>query len=100
MNQSSGNRGIPVGNPLANLLVIIVGGLAIAASIVLGFFAFFVFVGLVLVLAAIIAVRISWARYRLRRSNAGRQESRTDADPQQVIEGEYEVVADDDRADR
>ena len=34
------SKNLPNGNPLANLLVIVVGTLVIAASIVLGFFAF------------------------------------------------------------
>ena len=37
MRYSTANRGFPAGNPLANALVIIVGTLAIAASVVLGF---------------------------------------------------------------
>ena len=53
MRYSSVNRGIPGGNPIANALVVIVGVLAIAASLVLGFFAFVVLGSIVLVLGAI-----------------------------------------------
>ena len=48
MRYSSVNRGIPGGNPIANALVVIVGVLAIAASLVLGFFAFVVLGSIVL----------------------------------------------------
>ena len=37
LKYSSVNRGFPAGNPIANVFVIIVGALAISASIVLGF---------------------------------------------------------------
>ena len=60
MKYTSINRGIPAGNPIANALVIIVGALAIGASIVLGFFAFIVLASIVLVLGAIIGLRVWW----------------------------------------
>ena len=93
MNASSGNRGFPAGNPLANALVIIVGALAIGVSIVLGFFAFVVLASLLLVFAAIVALRVWWFRYRLRRAASSDGGQRSDMQPPvDVIEGEYHVV--------
>lgn len=89
MNASS-NHGFPAGNPIANAIVIIVGALAIGASLVLGFFAFVVLASLLIVFAAIIGIRIWWFRFKLRKSGA--------PDPFEppadggVIEGEYRVV--------
>jgi len=91
MKHTSINRGIPVGNPIANALVVIVGALAIGASIVLGFFAFLVLGSIVLVLGAIIALRVWWFNRKLQKQSGGRQ---TPPEPPQggVIEGEYHVV--------
>jgi protein-S-isoprenylcysteine O-methyltransferase Ste14 len=90
MKYSSLNRGIPAGNPIANALVVIVGTLAIGASVVLGFFAFVVLGSIVLVLGAIIALRVWWFNRRLGKQETGRPP------PQEpkggVIEGEYHVV--------
>ncbi len=88
------NRGIPAGNPFANILVVIVGALAIGASIVLGFFAFVVLGSIVLVLAAIIGLRVWWFKRKLgSQVNAGK--GHDGKSPGGVIEGEYRVVADD-----
>jgi predicted lipid-binding transport protein (Tim44 family) len=91
MKYSSMNRGIPAGNPIANALVIIVGALAIGASIVLGFVAFIVLGSIVLILGSIIALRVWWFSRKLRRQ-AGAQPSPRRAEPGGVIEGEYHVV--------
>ena len=45
---------MPVGNPIANILVVIAGVLAIGVSIVLGFFAIVALGALILVTAAVI----------------------------------------------
>lgn len=95
MNYSSSNRGFPAGNPIANALVIVVGALAIGASIVLGFFAFVILGSILMVMAAIVGIRLWWFKRKLKngadtmagehtgsRSNSG------------VIEGEYHVVVD------
>ncbi len=84
-------RGIPVGNPIANALVIIVGALAIGASIVLGFFAFLVLGSIVLVLGAIISLRVWWFNRRLRSSMQGAA-GKNPRPESGVIEGEYTVV--------
>lgn len=91
MKHTSMNRGIPVGNPIANALVVIVGALAIGASIVLGFFAFVVLGSIVLVLGAIIALRVWWFNRKLQKQGGEQPPSREQ--PQGgVIEGEYHVV--------
>lgn len=86
-------RGLPAGNPIANALVVIVGALAIGASVVLGFFAFVVLGSILLVLGAIIGLRVWWFNRKLRRDLGGEPaaELRTRLD---VIEGEYTVVKD------
>ena len=93
MRYSSVNRGIPGGNPIANALVVIVGVLAIAASLVLGFFAFIVLSSIVLVLGAIIALRVWWFNRKL-----GKQVRNAETASQGgVIEGEYHVVKRDEK---
>ena len=94
MKYTSLNRGIPAGNPIANVFVLIVGALAIGASIVLGFFAFVVLGSIVLVLAAIIGLRVWWFKRKLR-SQVNASEGQDRKSPGGVIEGEYRVVADD-----
>jgi membrane protein implicated in regulation of membrane protease activity len=89
LNYSSSNRGFPAGNPIANAIVVIVGALAIAASVVLGFFALIVLASLVLVFAAIIGIRVWWFR---RKFQKGRRSAEPDVRAQNVIEGEFRVV--------
>jgi len=94
LNQHNRNRQFPASNPLANLLVIVVGALTIAISVVVGVVAFFALMGVVLCLALVLGVRAWWINRRIssgHRQNTARpgraaQESRT-------IEGEYRVVA-------
>ena len=90
---SSIARGFPAGNPIASALVIIVGSLVIAASIVIGFFAFMILGSLLLVLAAVVSIRLWWLRRSMVREPAF-QVNRHDrpAGEQQTIEGEYHVV--------
>ena len=87
---SSPNRGFPAGNPLANVLVIIVGALAIAASIVVGFVAFVVLASIILVMAAIIGIRVWWFNRKLAKS--GKVPGAGPRQPDGVIEGEYHVI--------
>lgn len=96
MKQTSFNRGIPVGNPIANALVVVVGALVIGASIVLGFFAFLVLAGVVLVLGAIISLRVWWFNRKLRREMK-KQPPQSGNAKLHVIEGEYHVVKDDEK---
>jgi uncharacterized membrane protein YphA (DoxX/SURF4 family) len=80
-------NGLQGGNPLANVLVVIVGAIVIGISIVLGFFAFLALSAVVLVAAAIIGVRVWWAK-RQAPKNA---EPKASADGE-FIEGEFHVV--------
>lgn len=93
MNQHGKNRQFPASNPLANLLVIVVGALTIAISVVVGVVAFFALMGVVLCFAVILGVRAWWINRRIR---SGRQQNATQqgggAHDSQTIEGEYRVV--------
>ena len=95
MKYSSVNRGLPAGNPIANVFVIVVGALAIGVSIVLGFFAFIVLGSIVAVLAAIVGLRLWWLNRKLRG-----QRPTENAGAGGVIEGEYRVVDEDRRIER
>lgn len=91
MKYSSGNRGLPAGNPIANVFVIVVGALIIAVSLVLGFVAFVVLGSVIAVVAAIIGIRLWWfnrklARQGRREPTSGQSRSAT------YIEGEYRVL--------
>ena len=96
MKQTSFNRGIPVGNPIANALVVVVGALVIGASIVLGFFAFLLLASIVLVLGAIVSLRVWWFNRKLRREMGDPPAERESA-RLHVIEGEYHVVKGDEK---
>jgi hypothetical protein len=90
---SSLDRAFPAGSPLASALVIIVGTLVIAASIVVGFFAFLILGSVLMVVAAIVSIRMWWFRRKLSRDPAFRQShSSRDAEDGRTIEGEYRVV--------
>lgn len=94
MQRQYRQRRIPAGNPLANALVVIVGTLAIAASVILGVVAFVVLASIVLVFAALVGIRVWWQKRRLMRSDrgpasGGKQAPNSDS----VIEGEYRVIA-------
>jgi hypothetical protein len=82
---------LPAGNPLANALIVIVGALAIGASLILGFVALVVLGSIVLVLAAIIGIRVWWTNRRLagQFASAMHKARSQEAD---VIEGEYRVI--------
>ncbi|MEM8815824.1 MAG: hypothetical protein AAGE85_08350 [Pseudomonadota bacterium] len=85
------NRGFPRGNPISNALVVVVGAIAMAASLVLGFFAFVILASAFLVLASIVGIRLWWFRrkmFKAQRESGG-------PGPQaggSMIEGEYRVV--------
>ena len=83
-------------NPIANALVVLVGVLVIAASIVLGFVAFVVLGSVLLVLGAIVSLRMWWLNRKLggpTRSRPGQADSAAGG----VIEGEYHVVKRDEK---
>jgi membrane protein implicated in regulation of membrane protease activity len=89
---STSGRGFSSTNPIANALVIVIGALAIGASIVLGFFAFIVLASIVLIMASVIGIRVWWFNRKLQK--AAQKSSRR---PQSggVIEGEYHVIIED-----
>lgn len=94
MKPSSFNSGIPATNPIANFFVIIVGVLAIAASVVLGFFAFVIVGSIVLIMASIIAIRVWWFKRKLR-SQPGAAKGPGSNSSGGVIEGEYQIIDED-----
>ena len=93
MNEFSAKRGFPAGNPIANALVIIVGSIVIAASLVLGFVAFVILACILLVLAAVVGIRLWWFNRKLKRSGATASVYGTERrGPDGFIEGEYHIV--------
>jgi hypothetical protein len=80
-------NGSPGGNPLANVLVVIVGAIVITVTLVLGFFAFLALSAVVLVAAAVIGVRVWWAKRNMPNNAAP-----TPAEDGEFIEGEFHVV--------
>jgi len=94
LKYSSTNRGFPAGNPIANVFVVLVGALAIAVSVVLGFVAFVVLGSIVAVLAAVIGLRLWWFNRKLKRQ-ASLSPAQSRPAPEGVIEGEFHVIEDD-----
>ncbi len=88
----------PAGNPLVNGLMIVAGLAAIAASVVIGFFAVVVLGSVFLILAAIVGIRLWWFRLKLKRSGAYPPRQATSSDAS-MIEGEYTVVVKESRDD-
>jgi len=97
------NRHFPAGNPLANVLVVIVGALVIGAAVVLGVVAFVALGGIILVLAAVLGIRMWWLGRKLpKHSAAAGWRGRSGSGENTVIEGECRVVSadrDDERPD-
>ena len=93
LNQQSRQRQFPAGNPLANLLVVIVGILVISLSLALGFVVLVGMAGFVLITAAIMSIRGWWLR---RRFVAGKGEdppgSNKTTARYRIIEGEFHEV--------
>jgi hypothetical protein len=90
---SSLQSGFPAGSPIASALVIIVGSLVIAASIVVGFFAFVILGSLLMLLAAVVSIRLWWLRRKFARDPAFRAPAgRRPHHAPQTIEGEYRIV--------
>ena len=99
MNAQFSKGQIPAGNPLANALVVIVGVLAIAASLVLGVAALIVLGSIVLVFAAVVGIRVWWFNRRLSRQARSTMRKGA-AEKTEVIEGEYHVISTEHREDR
>jgi tellurite resistance protein TehA-like permease len=93
VNQHFRNRQFPAGNPLANVLVVIVGIIVISLSLALGFVVFIGIAGFMLVMAAIISVRAWWLKRRFGAQKGGGQVNSTSRrEIHRVIEGEYHEV--------
>lgn len=92
MRQSSAKGGFPAGNPIANVLVIIVGALVIGASIVLGFVAFLVLSAIVLISAAVVGLRVWWLKRKMAKGDGAAATVEMHRRRVDVIEGEYRVV--------
>ena len=83
-------------NPIANALVIVVGTIAIAASIVVGLFAAVVLGAALLILAAFVGIRMWWLQRKAPRGpGVPPQASPGHPGTSQTIEGEYHVVIED-----
>jgi len=91
LKYSSSNRGLPAGNPIANVFVVLAGALIIAVSVVLGFVALVVLGSIVAVFAAAIGLRLWWFNRKLRKQG-GQSESSGQSSSGTYIEGEYQVV--------
>ena len=99
-NKPFGVKQFPARNPLANLLVMIVGALVVGVSIVLGVVAFITLGGLILVLAAVIGVRVWWLGRKMRKQfAAGGHAPGERSAGSEIIEGEYHVVSAQERKD-
>ena len=95
VRHSSVKGGFPAGNPIANVLVIIVGALVIGASIVLGFFAFLILSSIVLMSAAVVGIRVWWLKRKMVRGGSTPGSTGTVRTRIEVIEGEYHEVRED-----
>jgi len=89
---------MPAGNPIANAIVVVVGVVAIALSLVVGFFAFIALACLFLVVGAFVGIRLWWAQRQMKRR--GRRGEGGDRRPEGVIEGEYRVISREYRRER
>jgi len=93
LSQQFRYRQFPASNPLANVLVVIVGILVISLSLALGFVVFLGIAGFVLVMGIVMRVRNWW----LGRATGGQKTAESPGKPQssgqrQIIEGEYQEV--------
>lgn len=96
MIQQFRHRQFSASNPLANALVIIVGVVVIALSLVVGVVAFVALLAAAIVMAAVIWIRVWWLNRKL---GGGQKihvnQARKTATGAEVIEGEFRVVSHD-----
>ena len=93
LNQYFRNKQLPTGNPLANLLVVMVGIIVISVSLALGFVVFVGIAGFMLVMAAIVTVRVWWAKHRFGAKKTAEPDHASKRPPKiRVIEGEFTEV--------
>ena len=91
MNNDFRHRQFPAGNPLASIVVVIVGALVIGLSLVLGFVALVALAGFMLVMAVVVTIR-SWWHRRQHAVTGDEGTPRSRQGGQKVIEGEYTEV--------
>lgn len=95
MNQNFRHRQFPAGNPLASVLVVVVGALVIGLSLVLGFVALVALAGFMLVMGIVVSVRSWWYRRNLSSKGAAESQARRPRrGGQPVIEGEFTEIED------
>jgi len=101
LNQQFPHRQFSNRNPLANVLVVIVGIIIIALSLALGFVVFLIIGGFMLVMAVVVGVRTWWMTKRFGSRKQGAKSQRADSSGQtRVIEGEFHEVESDDSGER
>jgi hypothetical protein len=81
------------GNPLVQVLSVLVVGVALIGAVIMGAVILAVVLGLAAIAAAVFSVRVWWLRRKLRASGGGDGGPHADApsDPR-LIEGEYTVL--------
>jgi len=85
---------LPTRNPLANILAVVVGIIVISVSLALGFVVFVGIAGFMLVMAAIVTIRIWWAKRRFGAQKTGEPDQATKRTSTiRVIEGEFTEVS-------
>ncbi|MGI9205410.1 MAG: hypothetical protein ACR2Q3_15445 [Woeseiaceae bacterium] len=93
MNQHFRNRPLPAGNPLANVLVVIVGIIVISLSVALGFVVFVGIAGFMLIMAAVVSVRVWWLKRKFSsKAGEGARPPGGSDNTVRVIEGEYREI--------
>ncbi len=94
MIRHTSNRQFSAGNPIANLLVVIVGVLTIGAFIVLGVVAAVALGAVVMVMAAVLGIRMWWLGRQLpKQGRTANRPGHTRPSDNTVIEGEFQVVS-------
>lgn len=85
-------RGAGVGAWLARVATAIGAAVAIVASFFLGFLVFLTALGLLLLLAVGVAIRVWWLRRQFRNEMRGGGDGPGDGDGGGTIEGEYVII--------
>lgn len=94
MNRPTAGKQFPAGNPIANVIVVVVTVLAIGVFVVLGVFAAVALGTIILLLAAVLGVRLWWfGRKRRSRGPVWSSVRRADSAKGTVIEGEYQEIS-------
>lgn len=104
MNAQFRNRPLPYSSPFANVLVVVVGVMAIVFSLLIGVVAFIALGAAVLVLAAFISIRVWWMGFKSRHQQqqtpgAGTAKTASEISGS-LIEGEFQVIATEKKSDK